>query len=121
MASRKVIYNSIATAVNTYNANIYVTQRYEPIPETIPCVLCQQIGKVRAQQYATLCNTDEQYMETYEVQVFAYGLNNAYDIMEVIESKFKQLGFFEILCTPVNNGDKNIDRIVARFSAQQGA
>ena len=118
---RKLVYNSIATAINTYDADVYVTQRYEPIPKTIPCVLCQQISKLRSQQYATLCNTDEQSYDTYEVQVFANGLNNAYDIMAVAESKFKQLGFFEQLCTPVNNGDKAFDRVVARFSAQQGA
>ena len=121
MADRKTVYNSIATAINTYNANIYVTQKYEPIPEAIPCVMCQQTGKVRTVRYGTLCNTDEQSYDTYEVQVFAHGLNNAYDIMAVAESKFKQLGFFEEMCTPVNNGDKNIDRLVARFSAQQGA
>ena len=121
MASRIVVYNEIATAINTYDANVYVTQRYEPIPKSIPCVICQQIGKVRSQQYATLCNTDQQSYDTYEVQVFANGLNNAYNIMGVIEAKFKQLGFFEQLCTPVNNGDKAFDRVVARFSAQQGA
>ena len=121
MANRIVVYNTIATAINTYDANVYVTQRYEPIPKSIPCVMCQQISKVRSQMYATLCNTDEQSYDTYEVQVFANGLNNAYNIMEVIEAKFKQLGFFEDLCTVVNNADKNIDRVVARFAAQQGA
>lgn len=121
MANRIQVYNSIATAINTYDATVYVTQKYEPIPKSIPCVLCQQISKVRTQMYATLCNTDEQHRATYEVQVFAYGLDNAYKIMEVAESKFKELGFFEEICTPVNNGDKSIDRVVARFSAQQGA
>ena len=121
MANRVQIYNSIANTVNTYDANIYVTQRYEPIPKSIPCVLCQQISKVRSQMYATLCNTDEQSYDTYEVQVFANGLNNAYAIMDVVESKFKQLGFFEEFCTPVNNGEKSFDRVVARFAAQQGA
>lgn len=118
---RLQVYNAIATAVNTYDANIYVSQRYEMIPESIPCVFCQQIGKIRTLAYSTLCNTDEQHYATYEVQVFAYGLNNAYNIMGVVEAKFKELGFFEELCTPVNNAQKDIDRVVARFSAQQGA
>ena len=118
---RKLVYNTIANAVNTYDATAYVTQRYEPIPKTIPCIMCQQISKVRTQRYATLCNTDQQSYDTYEVQVFAQGLNNAYLYMEVVENKFKQLGFFEQFCTPINNGDKSFDRVVARFSAQQGA
>ena len=121
MASRKIVYNSISNAVTTAFSNTYVTQRYELIPESIPCVMVQQISKVRTQRYATLCNTDEQSYDTYEAQVFAKGLNNAYAIMEVIEAKFKQLGFFEETCTVVNNADKNIDRVVARFGSQQGA
>ena len=118
---RKLVYNAIANAINTYDANIYVTQSYEPVPRTIPCVLCQQISKVRTQRFATLCNTDQQSYDTYEVQIFAYGLNNAYEVMGVVENKFKQLGFFEEFCSPINNVDKSFDRVVARFSAQQGA
>lgn len=121
MASRKIVFNSISNAVTNVFSNCYVTQKYELVPESLPCVMCQQISKQRTLQYATLCNTDEQSYDTYEVQVFAKGLNNAYAIMEVIEAKFKQLGFFEELCTVVNNADKDIDRVVARFSAQQGA
>ncbi len=118
---RKLVYNSISNAVTTAFSNAYVTQRYELVPESFPCVMCQQVGKSRSIQYATLCNTDEQSYDTYEVQVFAKGLNNAYAIMEVIEAKFKELGFFEETCTVVNNADKNIDRVVARFGSQQGA
>lgn len=121
MASRKIVYNSISNAVTTAFADTYVTQRYELVPESIPCVMVQQIGRRRTQRYATLCNTDEQSYDTYEAQVFAYGLNNAYAIMEVIEAEFKELGFFEETCTVVNNADKNIDRVVARFGSQQGA
>ena len=121
MASRKIVFNSISNAVTNVFSDCYVTQKYELVPESLPCVMCQQISKQRTLQYATLCNTDEQSYDTYEVQVFAKGLNNAYAIMEVIEAKFKQLGFFEDLCTVVNNADKDIDRVVARFAAQQGA
>ena len=121
MASRKIEFNEISNAVTTAFSTCYVTQRYEMIPQNIPCLLLQQISKQRTQRYATLCNTDQQSYDTYEAQVFAYGLNNAYAIMEVIESKFKELGFFEEMCTVVNNADHDIDRLVARFSAQQGA
>lgn len=118
---RKLVYNSISNAVTTAFTNAYVTQKYELVPKSFPCVLCQQIGKLRTQRFATLCNTDEQSYDTYEIQIFAKGLNNAYEIMGVIELKFKELGFFEEMCTVVNNADHDIDRLVARFSAQQGA
>ena len=119
--NRKLVYNSIVTAIGTYDNTIYCSQTMELVPPSIPAVFIQQISKIRTEQFATLCNTDEQSYDTYEVQVFAVTLNGAYDIMEVVESAFKSLGFFEIMCHPTNNIDKNIQRIVARFSAQQGA
>ena len=114
------IYNSIANAINEYDASVYVTQRYEPIPESIPCVFVQQIGKARTERFATLANTDEQYRRTFEVQVFHNTLNEAYDLMEVCENAFKELAFFEDLCEPIDNADMKIARIVARFYAQLG-
>lgn len=117
---RLEIYNSIANAINDYDPNVYVTQRYEPIPESIPCVFVQQIGKARTLQYATLTNTDEQYRRTFEVQVFHTTLNDAYALMEVCEDAFKSLAFFEDLCEPIDNTDQKIARIVARFYAQLG-
>lgn len=118
---RKLVFNAIANAVTTYDSSVYVTQKYELIPESVPCVFCQQISKQRTKRYATLCNTDDQHYATYEVQAFAHGLEEAYKLMGVVEAKFKEIGFFEELCTPINNTNKDIDRVVARFSAQQGA
>lgn len=118
---RELIYNNIANAVTEYDSNIYVTQRYEPIPKSVPCVFIQMISKVRARQYATLDNTDEQYRYTFEVQVFHNTMTDAYALMEYIEEKFKEIAFFEDMCQPIDNADQSLCRIVARFSAQQGA
>lgn len=118
---RELIYNSIATAIAEYDSNIYVAQRYEPIPKSVPCVFLQMISKVRTRQYATLDNTDEQYRYTFEVQVFTHSMTDSYALMEYIEQKFKEIAFFEEMCQPIDNADQSIFRIVARFSAQQGA
>ena len=114
------IYNSIADAINDYDDDVYVTQRYEPIPQHIPCAFVQQIGKARTLQFSSLANTDEQYRRTFEVQVFHNMLNEAYALMEAIEDAFKQLAFFEDLCEPIDNADQKVARIVARFFAQLG-
>ena len=119
--NRKLVYNSIVTAIGAYDSSIYCSQTLELVPPSIPAAFIQQISKVRVERYASFCNTDEQSYDTYEVQVFAKTLNDAYDIMDVVESKFKELSFFEIMCRPTENIDKDIKRIVARFSAQQGA
>lgn len=118
---RELIYNQIANDINTYDANVYVTQRYEPIPQQVPCVFVEMISKARSLQYATLCNTDEQYRYSFEVQVFHNTLVEAYALMEYIETKFKAISFFEEMCMPIENTDQRVARIVARFSAQLGA
>lgn len=119
--NRKLVFTEIYNAVHTYDSNVYITQRYENIPESIPCVFVIQTYKIRTQRYATLCNTDEQYAYTFEVQVFSETLENAYNLMGVVENTFKSLGFFEETCREVPNAEKNIQRLVARFSAQLGA
>lgn len=118
---RKLIYSTIANEINTYDANVYVTQKYEPIPKSIPCVFVEMVSKVRSRQYANLCNTDDQYRYTFEVQVFHTSLTAAYELMEFIEEKFKAISFFEDMCQPIDNADQSVTRIVARFSAQLGA
>lgn len=118
---RELIYNEISTAIEAYDASVYVTQRYEPIPESVPCVFVEMISKARSLQYATLCNTDEQYRYTFEVQVFHNTLVEAYGLMEYIEEQFKSISFFEELCMPIDNTNQRVARVVARFSAQQGA
>ena len=119
--NRKKIFTEIYNAVHTYDSSIYITQRYENIPESIPCVFVIQTSKIRTERYSTLCNTDEQYAYIFEVQVYSATLEGAYNIMTVIENKFKSLGFFEQTCREVPNAEKNIQRLVARFSAQLGA
>lgn len=118
---RRVIYDAVATAINEYDAECYVAQKYEPIPEQLPCVFIEQISKVRTLRYAALCHTDEQYRLTFEVQVFHETLDGAYTLMEVAEAKFKELGFLEDMCEPIDNANVSLSRIVARFYAQLGA
>lgn len=118
---RELIYNTIARAITDYDPNIYVTQRYEPIPKTVPCVFVEMISKVRTRRYATLDNIDDQHRYTFEVQVFHNSLTEGYALMEYIEEQFKSIAFFEDMCQPIDDADQSIFRIVARFSAQQGA
>ena len=119
--NRKLVFTAIYNAVHTYDSSAYIAQRYENVPESIPCVFVIQTDKIRTERFATLCNTDEQYAYSFEVQVFADTLEGAYNLMNVVETTFKSLGFFEGTCREVPNAEKNIQRLVARFSAQLGA
>lgn len=120
MDERELIYSQIADNINSFFADCYVAQKYEPVPESVPCVFIQQISKVRTRQYADLANTDRQWRLTFEVQVFAETLNKAYEIMNFVEEQFTELAFFEDMCSPVDNADPKLCRLVARFSAQRG-
>ena len=120
MDQRKIIFNSISTKLTEQFPGIYVSQRYELVPEEIPCAFIEQISKIRTRRNATLANDDNQYVLTFEVQVFGRTLAEGYEIMNCIEDAFKDLAFFEDMCTPIDNADITVFRMVARFSAQIG-
>lgn len=117
---RKLIYNAVANKITEYDSNVYISQRYELIPRSIPCVFVQQISKVRTRRFADLSNTDNQYRLTFEVQVFEKSMAKMYALMETVENTFKELSFFEEMCEPIDNADMSVCRMVARFSAQLG-
>lgn len=120
MDQRKLIYNAIARAINSQFPNVYVSQRYELVPKSVPAVFIEQISKVRTRGYATLDNSDDQYRIAFEVQVYANTLAEGYDIMDCVENAFKSIAFFEEMCMPVENANLAMFRMVARFSAQLG-
>lgn len=119
MEQRKIIYNSIANKLNEQYPDLYIAQRKELIPKQLPCVFIEQISKLRTRRFSCLDNSDNQYRMTFEVQVFALTMGEAYDLMESCEEAFKSLAFFEDMNTVIGD-ETNVYRIVARFSAQIG-
>ena len=122
--SRKSVYTYVRNAIVTAHSGAYVTAIREPITKTFPAVRIAEANRIRPEQYATLANDDQQYVSTFEAEIFSNkqngSLEEAYSILETIEGAFKTLGYFENFCQPIDNVDPSIFRIVARFTRQIG-
>ena len=101
-----------------------MSSRRELVAKVLPAVYLYEMNRTRPQQYATLANDDEQWESTFEANIYANSLNgakaSAYDILYVVESAFKRLGYFETFGEPMDNIDPSLVRIVARFTRQIG-
>ena len=122
--SRKAVYSYVRNAIVASHSGAYVTARIEPVPKNFPAIHLTEMNRVRTERYATLANDDQQYDSTFQAEIFSNEQNGAveeaYSILETIESAFKTLGYFENFCQPIDNIDPSIFRIVARFTRQIG-
>ena len=122
--SRKAVYSYVRNAIVASHSGAYVTARIEPVPKNFPAIHLTEMNRVRTERYAILANDDQQYDSTFQAEIFSNEQNGAveeaYSILETIESAFKTLGYFENFCQPIDNVDPSIFRIVARFTRQIG-
>ena len=122
--SRESVYSYVRTAIVTAHSGAYVTARREPVSKTFPAVRLSEVNRIRTQAYATLANDDQQYVSTFEAEIFCNEQNGAlataYSVLDTVESAFKTLGYFETFCEPIDNFDPSVFRVVARFSRQIG-
>lgn len=118
------VFNYVANAINAEFPRARVSSRRELVAKVLPAVYLYEMNRTRPQQYATLANDDEQWESTFEANIYANSLNgakaSAYDILYVVESAFKRLGYFETFGEPMDNIDPSLVRIVARFTRQIG-
>ena len=122
--SRKAVYSYIRNAIVASHSGAYVTARREPVPKNFPAIELTEMNRVRTERFATLANDDDQYDSTFQAEIFSNAQNGAleeaYSILETIESAFKRLGYFETYCQPIDNVDPSIFRIISRFTKQIG-
>ena len=123
--SRESVFSYVANELNTVYPNVRITSRREPVAKSLPEVYLHEFNRTRPQQYATLVNDDEQWVSTFEAEVYVNDANGAMDrayaIVGVIEDAFKRLGYFETFCQPIDNIDPLLVRIVSRFTRQIGS
>ena len=122
---RDYVFNYVATVVNNEYPSMKITSRREPVSKQFPLVYLHESNRTRPEQYATLANDDEQWVSTFECEVYTNepdgNMSNAYAITEVVESAMKSLGYIETFCQPIDNIDPLLVRIFARFVRQIGA
>lgn len=122
--TRNGIYDYVADAVNTLDRPVYCVGVYEPTPSEFPCAYIHTTDHRPSRGAVTLSFTDEQLIDSWEVQVFSNltdgALSEAYDIIADVETAFKQLYFIETYCSQVQNIDPSVTRVVARFTRVYG-
>lgn len=118
--SRNGIYTRIHNAIVAVYQDAYVTSAYENIPQSFPCVFVREIGSVQNSTAVTFDDDDDQYKSTYEVQIFCDKQMTAYSIMSIVQTEMRKMFFIQDMLQPVDNIDRTIYRLVARFHRTYG-
>lgn len=118
--SRNAVYTRIHDAVKASFADAYVTAAYEITPSTFPTVFVREISSVQGAGAITFTTDDDQYQSTFEVQIFCDKQMTAYSIMSVVQAEMRELHYIQDMLQPVDNLDRTIYRLVARFHRTYG-
>ena len=118
--TRNAIYDYVEKRVNTAERPVYCASRYEPVPNSFPACFITEATHRPDRASITLDFADDQVIRDFEVQVSSNkvttGLQEAYEIMEDVETAMKELYFIETYCNQVTNIDPSVVRLVARFT-----
>lgn len=122
--SENGIYTYIRGIIKESYPDMYVTSGFEPIPPQAPAVRIHEMDHYRPRRNVTLDNLDEQYQVAFQADVYSNLFNGsgeeAYDIMKVVETAFRQLYFIETSCTTVERVNNRVTRLAARFERRIG-
>lgn len=117
--TNNAIFTAIRNAVKAEYANANCVQTYSLTPSKFPTVFAREIGHFTPQQAWTLTNAQDISERTWEVQVFSNLSNGskeqAYDILDICKDVMRSLYFIETFEQPIDQQDKSIYCLVARF------
>ena len=113
------IFTMIRNAVKAEYADANCTQTYSLTPSRFPTVFARELGHFTPPETATFSNAQDISECTWEIQVFCNKANTAkeqaYEIMDIVKSVVRSLYFVEIFEQPIDQSDKSIYCLVARF------
>lgn len=117
--TNNAIFTAIRNAVKAEYADANCVQMYTPTPAKFPTVFAREIGHFTPQQAWTLTNAQDISERTWEVQVFSNlstgAKEQAYDILDICKDVMRGLYFLETFEQPIDQQDKSIYCLVARF------
>ena len=117
--TNNAIYTQIRNAAIECVASCNCTQTYTPTHAKFPTVFAREIGRLTPSATATLSNAQEISKCTWEVQVFSNikpgSKEQAYELMDAVKTALRSLYFVETFESPLDQQDKNIYCLVARF------
>lgn len=117
--TNNAIFTAIRNAVKAEYADANCVQMYTPTPAKFPTVFAREIGHFTPQQAWTLTNAQDISERTWEVQVFSNlstgSKEQAYEILDICKNVMRGLYFIETFEQPIDQQDKSIYCLVARF------
>jgi len=117
--TNNAIFTAIRNAVKAEYADANCVQMYTPTPAKFPTVFAREIGHFTPQQAWTLTNAQDISERTWEVQVFSNlstgSKEQAYEILDICKDVMRSLYFIETFEQPIDQQDKSIYCLVARF------
>lgn len=117
--TNNAIFTAIRNAVKAEYADANCVQMYTPTPAKFPTVFAREIGHFTPQQAWTLTNAQDISERTWEVQVFSNlstgSKEKAYEILDICKDVMRNLYFIETFEQPIDQQDKSIYCLVARF------
>lgn len=117
--TNNAIFTAIRNAVKAEYADANCVQMYTPTPAKFPTVFAREIGHFTPQQAWTLTNAQDISERTWEVQVFSNlstgSKERAYEILDICKNVMRGLYFIETFEQPIDQQDKSIYCLVARF------
>ena len=117
--TNNAIYTRIRSAAIECVANCNCTQTDVPVQAKFPTVFAREIGRLTPNGTPTLSNAQDISECSWEVQVFTNikpgAKEQAYDLMDAVKGALRKLYFVEYFESPLDQQDKNIYCLVARF------
>lgn len=117
--TNNAIFTRVYTELKDIDETINVTQTYSPIPSKFPTVYIREIGRLTPADTATLSNAQDISERTWEAQVFSNlgpgAKEQAYQLLDAVKSVLRTLYFVETFESPMEQTDKTIYCLVARF------
>ncbi len=117
--TNNAIFTAIRNAVKAEYDNANCVQTYSLTPSKFPTVFARELGHFTPQDTVTLSNAQDISECTWEAQVFSNvagtSKEQAYAIMAIVKSVMRHLYFAETFEQPIDQQDKSIYCLVARF------
>ena len=113
------IYNALVGRLALYDDTITTSSVYENMPTDFPFVSLEEIDNVVYQNGMNDCEIENFSDIDYEVNIYtqnALRKTKANDILQVVDTFFKELGFIRMSKNNLQDNSGNVYRIVVRYS-----
>lgn len=113
------IFTELYNLLTTEYSGIYVTGEYAPVPDRFPCVFIEEADNYTLSLDGS--NKGQVSGVMFEINVFSNLQNGRKSeckkIINTIDEHLTVRGFSRTMCSPVQNIDPAVYRMVARYTA----